>query len=223
MAILPNVVVSSTRGGSAVYTGRSVQIDTVPVRRQPRLPGADALEEMGPLNMATLYDYPDPSSAGGWLPNDQITVTAVTGFASLHEGQAYGVYSSAELGGRLPHVTATLIAIPAYPADWPTVLSSLDRYVENPSTKQSTPQQQATGVHVYLSDLSHEFILRGMAMEFRFRLVCDARVDIRNGDRLVGLPLVASNRPNRIATAQHVALHTLAGWPYKTAFVKVQE
>lgn len=218
---LPNVYINSTRGGSPIYWQRFVQIDVGKLRRYPSLPGADALQEATPLLFATLYDDIDTTPNMGWQPADQIAVTGDADDNALPIGTRYGVYTAAPVYGAVPHVTATLITIPVYPSAWPYPLL-IDRLVQNGSN-QGTPTDVDGTMYVYLRDLSNDLTLTGQALEFRFRLVCDGSVDIREGDRLYGLPLVTSNRPQRIATAQHVALHQLAGWSYKTAFVKVLE
>lgn len=110
--ILANCTVSSTRGGSAVYTGRVLQIDTAPPRNLPT-PNVDALLDAGSATYAMLYDDPDPSATAGWKAGDVVTVTARTGFSSLHVGTSYGVYNVVEMGGFLPHVSANLVEMPA--------------------------------------------------------------------------------------------------------------
>ena len=109
--ILANCTVSSTRNNVAVYTGRSVQIDTDPATRVPT-PDVDTLLDAGTALFATLIDDPDPSASKGWLAGDLVTVTAKNGFSSLHVGTSYGVYWVNEMGGMLPHVVANLLEIP---------------------------------------------------------------------------------------------------------------
>lgn len=212
--ILINCRVSSTRTGVPVYTGRDVQIDTVPLHKAPSLPDTDDLKEIGELNVATLYDT-TLAPGGNWLPGDRVTVLSKTGVSRQRVGTSYGVYSNAEMGGRLAHMTALLVSIPTF-----SQVVTVSRRDFSDMTHQSSGPEPVGTITCYLRDMSSDFRVPGVAPEFILKLVTDGTSDVQQGDHLTDVPLATAPR-TPILQVQHVALHVLAGWSYKTALVTV--
>jgi hypothetical protein len=218
MGLLINCTVTSIRAGVAVYTSRPVQIDSVPLRRAPSIPGADNLAEVGGLNLATLYDT-TLAPGGDWQPGDQVQITAAVGVAPVRAGVRYGVYSCAQMGGLLPHVTALLIAIPTF-----TTPVTVRRGAYSGGTgKTATPAEAAT-FGAYLRDVSTDFRTPGVAPQFLLQLVTDGTSDVQQGDTVtVPEGTLATGPRTPVLIVQHVAVHHLAGWAYKTALLTVQQ
>jgi hypothetical protein len=216
MALFLNTTVSSTRNGATVYAARQCQIDTVPLRKAPAIPGADPLTEIGGLNVANLYDTTS-GGGGDWQPGDQVTVLSALGVSPWRVGTRFGVFTLSPMGGGLPHVTATLIAIPTFST--PVTLS---RGTFNGGSSQTSAPAEVGTITAYVRDRSETFTLAGIAPSFRLQVVTDGTSDLQQGDTLTGITLSTGPR-TPILTAQHVARHTLAGWAYLVADVVVKE
>jgi hypothetical protein len=218
MALFLNTTVSSTRNGTPVYAARQCQVDTVPLRKAPAIPGADALTEIGGLNVATLYDT-SQAPGGDWQPGDQVTVLSAVGVSPWRVGTRFGVFTLSPMGGGLPHVTATLIAIPTF-----TQEVTVSRGTFNSGTGKTAAPASAATFGAYLTDVSTDFRTPGVAPQFLLQLVTDGTSDVQQGDR-VTVPAGTLATGNRTPTliVQHVAVHHLAGWAYKVALVTVQQ
>ncbi len=216
MALLINCTVSSTRDGTTVYASRACQLDTTPLKRAPTIPGTEQLQEIGGLDLATLYDT---ASAGGgdWQAGDQVTVLTALGVSPWRVGTRFGVYSAMPMGGGLPHVTATLVTIPTF-----TQQVTLSRGAFASGTGKTSAPAEVGTITAYVRDMSAQFTLAGIAPSFRLQVVTDGASDLQQGDTLTGITLSTGPR-TPILTVQHIARHMLAGWLYLVADVVVKE